>query len=308
MLWTSSALKTEQTSSDTHAFKCQKASLCHPKCLLLERRICGIWVSTTWNQHNKQHRFGPQPLLLWFLEPGQESVMKPQLTHFFRGRWPSMQSLAKMFIFLKMPSFTLFTMDLIRDTSWLQNALRIMFSSPAFQVRYSLYSATGDSVWKHLSSRDIGWEEDQEEKVNNPEKWDGYEREVERGWEVGKRQSPWEHSYWVILLLTFFQLCQPCPRLGRPILLIAPSFQSWLSFRCSSMEESLLVLPLVVPGPMARDGSGRTETLATGFHSPTSPPSPAVCLAAPVFTALLLAPFGGWGSFLGTLCIQTLPY
>lgn len=150
-----------------------------------------------------------------------------------------MQSLAKMFIFLKMPSFTLFTMDLIRDTSWLQNALRIMFSSPAFQVRYSLYSATGDSVWKHLSSRDIGWKEDQEEKVNNPPKWDGYEKEVERRWEVGKGQSLWEHSYWVILLLTFFQLCQPCPRLGRPILLIAPNFQSWLCFRCSPMEESL---------------------------------------------------------------------
>lgn len=39
------------------------------------------------------------------------------LFSFFRGRRPSMQSLAKMCIFLKMPSFTLFTADLIRDTS-----------------------------------------------------------------------------------------------------------------------------------------------------------------------------------------------
>lgn len=50
-----------------------------------------------------------------------------------------------------------------------------MFSSPAFQVRCSLYSATGKSVWKHPSSRDVGWEEDQEEEVNSSPEWDGCE-------------------------------------------------------------------------------------------------------------------------------------
>lgn len=42
-----------------------------------------------------------------------------------------------------------------------------MFSNPAFQVRYTLHSAFENSVWKPLSSRVIGWEEDQEEQVNS---------------------------------------------------------------------------------------------------------------------------------------------
>lgn len=63
--------------------------------------------------------------------------------------------------------------------------------------------------------------------------------------------------------------------------------------------------PLVVLGPIARDGSGR-RMLNLNVSSFSLPHSlwpvrrPRVCLP-------LLAPFGGWGSLPGTLSIQTLP-
>ena len=145
-----------------------------------------------------------------------------------------------------------------------------MFSSPAFQVRCSLYSATGKSVWKHPSSRDVGWEEDQEEKVNSAPEWDGCEGGGE-GDAEGQGSGPMStHSPWVSLLLRLSQLHHPGLRPGRPILLVALSFQSWLCFGCSPMEELLLVLLPVVPGPMARDGSCSTEMLAVAFLLPPS--------------------------------------
>ena len=97
--------------------------------------------------------FWPGALVIWFLRARTGKCDDASTCSFFRGRWRSARSLAKMFIFLKMLSFTLFIMDLIRDTSWLQSAKKIMFSNPAFQVRrvcvsVCVYTHTGLShVW-----------------------------------------------------------------------------------------------------------------------------------------------------------------
>lgn len=55
-------------------------------------------------------------LPLWFLRARTRKYTDAQTYSFFRDRRRSVQSLAKMFTFLKTPSFTLFTMGRIRGT------------------------------------------------------------------------------------------------------------------------------------------------------------------------------------------------
>lgn len=105
-------------------------------------------------------------LFVWFLRARMRKCDDAPPCSFFRGSWRCVRSLTKMSIFLKMPSFTLFITDLIRDTWWLPSALRTTFSSPAFQVRSLLYGAVGKSVCGHLPFKDRGWEERREEKVS----------------------------------------------------------------------------------------------------------------------------------------------
>lgn len=182
--------------------------------------------SRAWSEGDKPTCLRPGSYSLQFPRAEMRKCDDAPIYSFFRGRWQSMRSLAKMYIFLKMPSFTLFITDLIRGTSWWQNVWRITFSNPAFQVRCPFYCAVGKSVCKHLPARDIVQEEDHEEKVSGAPVRDGCVRVsvpvhiLGRALTLGYLTSE--------VLPAGLQLSeQPCFRLNSP---------GWVCFRCSPME------------------------------------------------------------------------
>lgn len=121
----------------------------------------------------------------------------------------------------------------------------------------------------------------------------------------GEGQSPWGHWRLGHLIYEPLLAVSALPRLGRPILLMAPNFESWLCFEYSPMEESLC-LGITSCCPRAYGQGWLRQTWDVGNKLSFSlPPSPVVSLAAPVFTALLLAPFGVWVLSSG-LCVSRL--
>lgn len=70
--------------------------------------------------------------------------------------------------------------------------------------------------------------------------------------------------------MSLFWLCLPCRDWAGPSYWWHPTLKVGYALSIVQWRSlSVLVSPPVVPGPMARDGSGRPETLAISCHSPS---------------------------------------